>query len=100
MRDSTWDAKAKHLQNLCIRMQFSGYGQKFRYEVIDSAVKALQKIEDAVARGETHVSTKGMEMARTGSKETRLEDNMVQKRRIPVSGLHPSYTRVDPEVQV
>ena len=45
-----WDAKAKHLQNFCTRMQFSGYGQKFRYEVIDSAVKALQKIEDAVAR--------------------------------------------------
>ena len=47
-----WDAKAQHLQNFSARMQFSGYNQKFRYEVIDSAVKALRKIEDAVARGE------------------------------------------------
>ena len=47
-----WEQKAYHLQDFASRLQFSGYDKKFRCEIVDSAVKALQKIEDAVAKGE------------------------------------------------
>ena len=47
-----WEDKARHLQDFAMRLQFSGYDKKFRCEIIDSAVKALQKIEDAVSKGE------------------------------------------------
>ena len=34
------------------RMQISGYDQKFRHEVIDSAIKAYKRMDDADMTGE------------------------------------------------
>ena len=43
-RDRPWKIKAKHLDNLSLRMQYSGYQMKFRYEVIDGAYKAYKTL--------------------------------------------------------
>ena len=47
-----WNTKVQHLRTYVMRMQFSGYDQKFRHEIIDSAVKAYRRIEAADEAGE------------------------------------------------
>ena len=47
-----WGDKVKHVEEMVKRMQYSGYTRKFRFEVVDSAVKAYRKIEDAVQKKE------------------------------------------------
>ena len=39
-RDLPWENKLKHLDQLSLRMQFSGYTKEFRFHVMSSAVKA------------------------------------------------------------
>ena len=39
-RDLPWENKQKHLNQLSLRMQFSGYTKEFRFQVMSSAVKA------------------------------------------------------------
>ena len=47
----SWNEKVVHLQKFSDRLQYSGYDAKMRYEVIDSAVKAYQKIRQAEIQG-------------------------------------------------
>ena len=35
-----WEKKKKHIEDLCLRMQFSGYDKKFRAEVVKSGIQA------------------------------------------------------------
>ena len=51
-RDLPWENKVKHLENLSLRMQYSGYPMKFRYEVIDSAYKAYKNLLGKETAGE------------------------------------------------
>ena len=37
---------------MVLRLQFSGYTQKFRHEVVNAALKAYDVIKDKVSRGE------------------------------------------------
>ena len=50
--DVPWVDVARHASNMSLRMQFSGYTKKFRHEVVDSALKALDKIRGEAERGE------------------------------------------------
>ena len=43
-RELPWEIKVKHLEQLSLRLQYSGYDMKFRREVIDSGVKAYRKM--------------------------------------------------------
>ena len=47
-----WDEVAQHASNMVLRMQFSGYNQKFRREVVLSALKAYDDIYRKVDNGE------------------------------------------------
>ena len=38
--DLEWEVKKNHVEMMVARMQFSGYSNKFRSEVVDSAIKA------------------------------------------------------------
>ena len=40
-----WQNKVSHIENLCMRMQFSGYDVKFRREVVDSGIKAYKTMQ-------------------------------------------------------
>ena len=51
-RDLPWKNKTKHLDNLSLRMQYSGYQKKFRYEVINSAYKAYKTLLGKETAGE------------------------------------------------
>ena len=51
-RDLPWKNKAKHLDSLSLRMQYSRYQKKFRYEVIDSAYKAYKTLLGKETAGE------------------------------------------------
>ena len=47
-----WGAVVKQVEDFVLRMRFSGYTKKFRYEVVDSALKAYRTIEDDDRSGE------------------------------------------------
>ena len=40
-----WEIKAKHIEDLSVRMQFSGHNKKMRKEVIKSGIKAFRTME-------------------------------------------------------
>ena len=41
-----WEVPCQHINNLMLKMQFSGYGQNFRYEVTKSAIDAYQTMKN------------------------------------------------------
>ena len=47
-----WEVVVRHVDEIVLRMQLSGHTKKFRYEVIDSALKAYRAMEEAERRGE------------------------------------------------
>ena len=47
-----WQDVARHASKMVLRMQFSGFSKKFRYEVVCSALSAYDSIHDKVRRGE------------------------------------------------
>ena len=51
-RELPWEVVTKHLDHFTARMQYSGYDQQFRLEVIDSALKAYEKLCQAESDGE------------------------------------------------
>ena len=51
-RELPWSVVANHLSVFSARMQLSGYGQKFRTEVMKSALQAYDNLLDAEVRGE------------------------------------------------
>ena len=42
--DLPWEQKAAHISNMTLRMQYSGYSKKFRYQVVTSALNAYKKL--------------------------------------------------------
>ena len=47
-----WETTKAHVEDYMLRLQFSGYDERFRIEVLDSAAKAYKRISMKVARGE------------------------------------------------
>ena len=50
-RDLPWEVVASHLSDYSARMQYSGYDQKFRAEIMNSALKAYDKLREAERLG-------------------------------------------------
>jgi len=46
-----WTSIVGKLEEMVLRMQYSGYSKKFRYEVLDSAVKAYRARQEAELKG-------------------------------------------------
>jgi len=47
-----WASIVGKVEEMVLRMQYSGYSKKFRYEVVDSAVKAYRASQEAELKGE------------------------------------------------
>eukprot|EP00794_Sanderia_malayensis_P004006 gene4006-4555_t len=43
-----WEEVAQHVSSMVLRMQFSGFPKKFRYEIVNSALKAYDEIHRRV----------------------------------------------------
>ena len=50
--DVPWEIIVKHVDKMVLRLQFSGYTQKFRHEVVNAALKAYDDIGRKVSCGE------------------------------------------------
>ena len=50
--DISWEVIVQHVNKMVLRLQFSGYTQKFRYEVVKAALKAYDDIKCKVSSGE------------------------------------------------
>ena len=50
--DVPWEVVTKHIDEMVLRLQFSGYTKKFRHEIVDSALKAYDEIIRKVSNGE------------------------------------------------
>ena len=48
-----WEIVAGHVKEMMLCMQYSGYDQRFRTEVVKSALKAYKNIRERDTRGET-----------------------------------------------
>ena len=48
-----WEEIAKHLTRMSMRLQYSGYDQKFRHDVISTALAAYKKIRERDDEGES-----------------------------------------------
>lgn len=47
-----WETLAKHVSNMTLRMQFSGYGKGFRHQVVKSALSAYETLLEKAHNGE------------------------------------------------
>ena len=47
-----WERVVENVNEMVLRMQYSGYSRKFRYEVVDSALKAYRARKKADQEGE------------------------------------------------
>ena len=47
-----WNTKKTHIEEYALRLQFSGYGEKFIKEIVRSAINAFEKIKRRVKKGE------------------------------------------------
>ena len=80
-RELPWETTVGHVNHMMLRLQYAGYDQKFRTEVVLSALKAYNRMIELDASGEQPLY-RPRETARTGSRETRKAGILVQKRRI------------------
>ena len=67
-----WETTKAHIEEYMLRLQFSGYDEKFRIEVLESAAKAYKKIRLKVDRGERPLYRR---------KEWKQEERAKEKRR-------------------
>jgi hypothetical protein len=49
--DIPWERRAEHLSDLCLRMKMSGYSERYRQTVIQSALKAWERMLEADRTG-------------------------------------------------
>ena len=49
---SPWERVVENVNEMVLRMQYSGYSKKFRYEVVDSALMAYKTRNEADQEGE------------------------------------------------
>ena len=50
--DLAWQDKKKHIDEYVLRLQYSGYNERFRRDIVRSAISAHEKIKSKVERGE------------------------------------------------
>ena len=74
-KDLTWQDKTKHVNAFMKKIQFSGYNKKFRYEVVNSAIKAYNKITE-----EDNSGSKPMYRPRDYQENERKEDKKKKKK--------------------
>ena len=67
-----WKIKKKHIEEYVLRMQFSGYEEDFRMDVVRSAIKAYEKIKCKVQKGERPLYR---------TKQWRMKERVKEKRK-------------------
>ena len=72
----TWEEKKKHIDEYVLRMQYSGYSEEFRKDIVRSAISAYEKIKGKVERGERPLyrSKKWKQKERRKEKRNKKDD--------------------------
>ena len=104
-RDLPWENKTKHLNNLSLRMQYSGYNKQFRYQVINSSINAYNNLINKETAGVRPLyrnrewnKIERREMKDNKKKDWYKEDSCVFIPATPDSCLSKHYKRVIREV--
>ena len=75
-----WASVVGKVQEMVLRMQYSGYNKKFRYEVVDSAVKAYRARQEAELKGERPMHRlKGWKRDERGVEKTGKRDDWYKR---------------------
>jgi hypothetical protein len=74
-RNLPWDVVRQHVNKLLIKMQFSGYEQRFRYEVTKSAINAYQTMMENEEQG-----IRPIQRPKDWNKKERMERKEQKKR--------------------
>ena len=51
-KDLPWEETSKHLSRMMMRLQYSGYDKKFRYDVVSTAIAAYRRIKEMDENGD------------------------------------------------
>ena len=76
-----WERVVENVNEMVLRMQYSGYSKKFRYEVVDSALKTYKTRKKADQEGERPLHRPEVEKGRTRTGKVWKEIQLVQTRR-------------------
>ena len=76
-RTLPWERVVENVNEMVLRMQYSGYSKKFRYEVVDSALKAYIYIERKLIKKEKDRYTGPKSGERKNETRKRLGGNAV-----------------------
>ena len=68
-----WEMKKKHVEEYVLRLQFSGYQEGFRREIVKSALNAYEKIKRKVEKGERPMYRTKVWKQKERSKEKRTK---------------------------
>lgn len=101
-RELPWEVVVGHVNHMMLRLQYSGYNQKFRTEVVRSALKAYNRMIELDASGEQPLyrPRETREADRTRSEEKRKAGILVQKGRVQHGDIRASNFSLGAEKSV
>ena len=77
-----WEVKKTHIEEYALRMQFSGYSEELRKDIVKSATTAYEKIKRRVEKGERPLYRTKQWRKKERAKEKRMKkDNWYKKKR-------------------
>ena len=85
-----WKHIVKHLDHYMLRMQFSGYHEKFRKEILRSAIKAYENIKNDVSEGKRPLYR---------SKEWQSERRLEEKRDMKTNWYKQKHRNNNPQAK-
>ena len=75
-----WETKKKHVEEYVLRLQYSGYNEQFRKEIVRSAINAYEKIKRKVRKGERPLyRTKQWRQKERAKERRQKKDNWYKK---------------------
>ncbi|PFX11602.1 hypothetical protein AWC38_SpisGene24595 [Stylophora pistillata] len=79
-RELRWEVVVAHFNHMMLRLQFSGYDQKFRKEVVRSALAAYNRLVELDANGEKPLyRPRGWKAHERARERTKRRDNWFRK---------------------
>lgn len=84
-----WECTARHVEHMVLKMQYSGYNERFRHDVVKSALNAYTKILALDQSGE-----KPLYRTREWKREERIKEKVCKKRQWFRRGGYSSFIMV------
>ncbi len=85
--------KTKHFNHMMKRLQYSGYNQRFRYEVRMSALHAIEEMKRKDENGKKSLQTQTLDEEKKEKEQRDEKEKLVQKRSLRISNFCTMHTK-------